>query len=316
MGGAVPVVCPAPGNAGGSKMRLVIALGGNALLQRGEPQDMATQWRNVRQAARVLGEVIRAGHDIVLTHGNGPQVGLLAIQAAQCPLDILVAETQGQIGYMLQQALALECPHREVITLLTQTRVELDDSAFLHPTKYIGPVYQEAEANDLAARHGWMMAPEGKFWRRVVPSPMPQEIIEIDTIKHLINQNILVIASGGGGIPVIKHVGATIQIQGVEAVIDKDRTAALLAKSVDADALVILTDVAGVYRGESHTKANLIGEISAQEMALLAFPAGNMGPKVAAACEFVNTTGRMAMIGALSQLSELLRKEAGTHIRQ
>jgi carbamate kinase len=297
-------------------MRFVIALGGNALLQRGEPQDMATQWHNVRQAARLLGEVIRGGHDIVLTHGNGPQVGLLALQAAQCPLDILVAETQGQIGYMLQQALALECPHREVITLLTQTRVDLDDPAFFHPTKYIGPVYQQAEANDLAARHGWVMAQEGKLWRRVVSSPMPKEIIEINTIKHLIKQNILVIASGGGGIPVAKHAGSAIQIQGVEAVIDKDRTAALLAQSIDADALVILTDVAGVYRGESHTKANLIGEISVQEIASLAFPAGNMGPKVAAACEFVNATGRTAMIGALSQLSALLRKEVGTHIWQ
>lgn len=305
-------------------MRLVIALGGNALLQRDEPQDMVTQRRNIRQAARVLGEVIRDGHDIVLTHGNGPQVGLLALQAPQCPLDILVAESQGQIGYMLQQALAVECPSREVITLLTQTRVDLDDPAFLTPTKYIGPVYQKSESEDVSARYGWMMAQEGEFWRRVVPSPLPKEIIEIGTIKRLISQNILVIASGGGGIPVAKIPGQLDEMEGVEAVIDKDRTAALLAQSIEADALVILTDVAGVYlgdyrgnyRGNHAAESNLIKEISVQELAMHSFPAGNMGPKVAAACEFVHATGRVAMIGALSQLSEMLRKEAGTHIRQ
>jgi carbamate kinase len=298
-------------------MRLLVALGGNALLRRGEPAEAATQRENVRRAASALAGLARA-HELIVTHGNGPQVGLLALEAdaykavSPYPLDILGAESQGMIGYLLMQALESELGDGDVAVLLTQVIVDSADPAFKHPTKPIGPVYGEEEARRLADEHGWTIAPDGQYFRRVVPSPDPREIVELSSIKQLVGAGTLVVCAGGGGIPVI---ASGRRLRGVEAVIDKDLTAALLAESGYADRLLMLTDVPFVQRDWGGPLAREIKNATANELRRLRFAAGSMGPKVEAACRFVEHTGHEAAIGALDELDAVVRGEAGTRIR-
>lgn len=298
-------------------MLVVIALGGNALLRRGEPMEADLQRRNLAEAAAAIAEVAHE-HRVVVTHGNGPQVGLLALQAAAYgkvrpyPLDLLGAESEGLIGYMIEQELGTQLPDRDIATLLTQVVVDPDDPAFQHPSKPIGPVYGEAEARRLMEERRWMMAPDGDGFRRVVASPRPQAIIEIRTIRLLVGAGVLVVSAGGGGVPVA--IGADGAIRGVEAVIDKDRSAALLAGALGADALLILTDVDAVYSDFATPKARAIAHATPDQLAGLDFPAGSMGPKVEAACQFVTEGGAMAAIGAVADAAAMLRGAAGTVI--
>jgi carbamate kinase len=296
-------------------VRVVAALGGNALLRRGEPPEAATQRRHVAEAVRALAAL--AGTDeLVVTHGNGPQVGLLALQAAAYrdvlpyPLDVLGAESEGMIGYLLEQALRNELPGRPVATLLTQIVVDPKDQAFSRPSKPIGPVYSEADARRLAAERGWTIAPDGESFRRVVASPEPLQVVELEAIRLLVAAGVLVICAGGGGIPVIvDDAGALF---GVEAVIDKDLSAALLAQLLEADALLMLTDVAAVERGWGTSEAAPIRQATPAELRTLSFASGSMAPKVEAACRFVEAGGRLAAIGALDDAAAILRGEAGT----
>jgi len=296
---------------------VVIALGGNALLQRGEPVSAEHQRKNMRSAGESIANVAR-DHHVVLTHGNGPQVGLLALQEAsysdifQNPLDVLGAETEGMIGYLIEQELSNRLPGREILTLLTRVEVDAGDPAFQNPTKPIGPVFEPEEARRLAVERGWSLAPDGDGLRRVVPSPLPKEIIPAKIFRRLLVRGVLVICAGGGGIPVVwdEEKGW----MGVEAVIDKDRTASLLAQEVGADALVMLTDVPAVQVGFGTPDARDIRKTTPSELRELAdqFPAGSMGPKIQAAVEFVETTGGFAAIGSLNDAPAIVRQEAGT----
>ena len=302
-------------------MRVVVALGGNALLKRGEPLTAENQWANIQQAAAQLARVALA-HELILTHGNGPQVGLLALQAAAYadissvaayPLDLLGAESQGMIGYPLEQALANRLPpERSVVTLVTRTEVDANDPAFAHPTKPIGPVYTEQESQRLAAEKAWTMAPDGNHFRRVVASPMPLRILNLQAIAWLVEKGALVIAAGGGGIPVARNTEG--QMHGIEAVIDKDLCAALLAQALHADCLVIATDVAAIFENWGEPEQQPIGKISAQALSQKSFAAGSMGPKVQAACQFVQATGKRAAIGSLEQIEALVAGTVGTQI--
>jgi carbamate kinase len=297
-------------------MRLVVALGGNALLRRGEPAEAATQRAHVRDAASALA-ALAAEHELVITHGNGPQVGLLALETdaykavAPYPLDILGAESQGMIGYLLVQALAGELPVRELVALLTQVVVDHDDPAFSQPTKPIGPVYNEAEARRLAAAHAWTVARDGDHFRRVVPSPDPREIVELQSVARLLDAGAVVICAGGGGVPVVR---AGSHLKGVEAVIDKDLTAALLAEGLRADRLLMLTDVPSVVRDWDSPEAEPIPSATPAELRRLTFATGSMGPKVEAACRFVERSGGQAAIGALSELADVATGAAGTQV--
>ncbi|MGZ4601144.1 MAG: carbamate kinase [Oryzihumus sp.] len=297
-------------------MRIVAALGGNALLRRGEKPDAATQEANVDRAVHALAPLAH-DHELVLTHGNGPQVGVLAMQSASdphlttpYPFDVLGAQTQGMIGYWLLQALENALPGREVAALVTQTRVAADDPAFLKPTKFVGAVYSEAEARILAGARGWSIAPDGEQWRRVVPSPAPERIVETGLIARLLEANTVVVCAGGGGVPVVETPGG--ELQGIEAVVDKDATAALLAVAIDADFLLLLTDVAAVEVDYGLPQARPIRCATPGDLRALPFPAGSMGPKVEAACHFVEVTGRSAAIGALGDTKAILAGEAGT----
>ncbi len=298
-------------------MRIVIALGGNALLRRGEPPTATNQRRNVRVAAGALAPIARR-HDLVISHGNGPQVGLLALQGAAgkpdetYPLDILDAETEGMIGYLIEQELGNLLPDRRCATLLTQIEVDPDDPAFGHPDKPIGPVYSEIEAQKLAQERGWNMARDGAHFRRVVPSPAPQRIFELSVIELLVSQGVIVICAGGGGIPTVRREDGSLV--GVEAVIDKDLASALLARELKADALLMLTDVDAVYRDWGTPSARAIRRITPLALRELDFAPGSMGPKVRAACEFVEQTGGMAGIGQLSDALAILDGGAGTVI--
>lgn len=297
-------------------MRLVVALGGNALLRRGEPAEAETQRRNLSRVAAALA-ALAAGDELVVTHGNGPQVGLLALEAdafkavRPYPLDILGAESQGMIGYLLAQALSSELAEGRVAALLTQVVVDPDDPAFARPTKPIGPVYSEAEARELAARNGWTIAADGLFFRRVVPSPEPRRIIELPAILELLAAGAIVVCAGGGGVPV---VGTGGRLQGVEAVVDKDLTAALLAAEIRADRLVMLTDVPHVERRWGTEASSPIHDVEPAELRALSFAAGSMAPKVEAACRFVERTGKTAAIGALDQLERVVAGTAGTQV--
>lgn len=300
-------------------MRVVVALGGNALLRRGERLDAEVQQRNVVVAAAAIAEIARE-HQVVVTHGNGPQVGLLALESSAdpslsvpYPLDVLGAETEGMIGYLLERELRNQLPRAQVATLLTQTLVSLDDPAFANPTKFIGPVYPEADARRIADKRGWQVRPDGVGWRRVVPSPKPQEIVEAPTIGLLVECGVLVICAGGGGVPVAHTPPAGLA--GVEAVVDKDASAALLATTLGADALLLLTDVPTVQRGYGTPAAEPIRRITVAELRHEEFPAGSMGPKVEAACAFVEATGGIAGIGALADAADVLTGAAGTQIR-
>jgi carbamate kinase len=299
-------------------MRIVVALGGNALLERGEAPIAELQQKHVIATVEALAPLAR-DHDLVITHENGPQVGLLALESARdpdlphpYPFDALVAETQGMIGYFLLQTLENALPGQQIVGLNTQTLVAADDPAFENPTKFVGPIYDEGEAKKLAGRWGWQVRPDGQRWRRVVASPEPQGIIELATIKVLLAYGAVVICAGGGGIPVRRTADG--QLQGVEAVVDKDLTTALVAKSIAADALLLLTDVPAVQLDYGMPNARSIDRISASELERLQFPAGSMGPKVAAACRFVRGTRNVAAIGRLEDAAQLLVGKAGTTI--
>jgi carbamate kinase len=297
-------------------MRLVVAVGGNALLQRGEVPLAEIQERHVGTAVGAIAP-LSADHDLVVTHGNGPQVGLLANESAldpdlpgPYPLDVLGAESQGMIGYFFLQAFQNALPQRMVVNLICQTEVAADDPAFGHPTKFVGPVFTEAEAKRLAAARGWKIAPDGTSWRRVVPSPEPLSIVELPTIRTLLGHGAVVVCSGGGGIPVVRDADG--RLRGAEAVIDKDLAAALMARDLGADALVILTDVENVETGFGTDSPRPIGHTTPALLRAEHFPAGSMGPKVDAACRFVEATGHRAMIGRLDEAADLLRGACGT----
>jgi carbamate kinase len=298
--------------------RVIVALGGNALLRRGQPLNAEVQRKNIAIAARGLAQIMES-HEIVVTHGNGPQVGLLALQGeafdevANYPLDVLGAQTEGMIGYMLQEALRSEIPGHETVTLLTQVVVDPGDPAFRHPSKPVGPVYTEVRAKALAAERGWPVGPDGDYWRRVVPSPEPGRIVEIEAIRILVNHGATVICAGGGGIPVVE--GPDQSLRGVEAVIDKDLSAALLATELEADVLVMLTDVDGVMANSGESGQRRIPSTSPAELRRMKFEPGTMGPKVEAACRFVESTGGLAAIGALPDLAEILDGRAGSLVR-
>jgi carbamate kinase len=298
-------------------MLVVLALGGNALLKRGESHSAVAQRHNIHTAVTAVADVARQ-HQVVVTHGNGPQVGLLALQAAAYtpvppyPLDILGAESEGMIGYMLEQELRNQLPEQPSATLLTQTLVDCNDLAFTRPSKFVGPVYTQSEAEQLAHTRGWRFAPDGAALRRVVPSPEPQGILELSTIRLLVQHGVLVVCTGGGGIPVAQDARGALY--GVEAVIDKDRASALLAIQLQADCLVMLTDVQGVYTDWGTGSARRIRRTSALPLQDYAFASGSMGPKVEAACRFIYAGGAMAAIGALADAAAIVRGEAGTHI--
>jgi carbamate kinase len=299
-------------------MRIVAALGGNALLRRGEPMDAVTQRRNVGVAAAALAALAQE-HELIVTHGNGPQVGLLALQAdafpegGAYPLDVLGAESEGMIGYLLQQGLRNALPERDVATLLTQVVVDAADPAFHSPTKFIGPVYEERRARSLAAARAWTLRPDGRHWRRVVPSPEPRSIVELPTIRLLAEAGVLVVCTGGGGVPVVQDDRGALR--GVEAVVDKDLAAALLAIQLGADRLLLLTDVPAVATDWATPEERPIARATPAELRALGLPSGSMGPKVEAASRFVEGTARCAMIGALAEAAEVLDGSSGTRIQ-
>jgi len=301
-----------------ARRRIVIALGGNALLKRGEPMTVANQRENVRIAARAIAPVT-ADNDIVISHGNGPQVGLLALQAAasgqNTPLDVLGAETEGMIGYMIEQELGNLVPfERPFATMLTMVEVDPNDPAFQNPTKPIGPMYTQEQAEQLAKEKGWSVAQDGTGWRRVVPSPLPKRIFEMRPIKWLLEHNTVVICAGGGGIPTMYRPDGTLA--GAEVVIDKDRASAVLARELGADLFVMATDVPGVYADWGTSKHRLLRTTTPAELRALRFAAGSMGPKVEAAMAFVEETGQRAAIGSLEEIARIVAGEAGTIVER
>ena len=300
-------------------MLIVIALGGNALLKRGEPLTIENQRANTKIAAKSIAEVIAAGHKVIITHGNGPQVGLLALQGASYkpdeayPLDVLGAETEGMIGYLIEQELenALPAGH-QVAMLLTQIEVDPKDPAFKNPSKPVGPIYSKEEAESLAWNRGWTVAVDGENYRRVVPSPEPILIPDIYVIEILLKYNIIVICAGGGGIPIVRQAdGSSI---GIEAVIDKDKASALLAKKLGADMLLMLTDVDAVYKDWGTNNQSTISKTTAKQISQMSFANGSMGPKVEAACNFVNSSNSKAGIGTLKDALNIIEGRAGTLI--
>jgi carbamate kinase len=303
-------------------MRVVVALGGNALLKRGEPMTADVQRENVEIAARSLAPVALE-HELVLSHGNGPQVGLLALQSdaykevEAYPLDVLGAQTQGMIGYMIEQELGNLLPiEKPFASLLTMVEVDPNDPAFQNPTKFVGPIYEKYVAEKLAEEKGWSIKQDGEYWRRVVPSPMPRQIFEHRPIKWLLEQGTIVICAGGGGIPTMYEPGKENRLIGVEAVIDKDWCTALLARDVNADLYVMATDVDGVYLDWGTPDARKIDRTTPEELESYNFAAGSMGPKVAAACTFARSTGKRAAIGALADIEAMVTGEAGTIVEK
>jgi carbamate kinase len=297
-------------------VRVVAALGGNALLERGEPPDSDVQQAHIARAVRALAP-LAADHDLVITHGNGPQVGLLAMESARdtaltrpYPFDVLGAQTQGMIGYWLVQALQNALPGRLAGCLVCRTLVSADDPAFANPVKFVGPVYAEARARELAAEYGWQVRPDGTAWRRVVPSPEPAELLDLPLISELVRTGAIVVCAGGGGVPVTRDAAGFLR--GAEAVVDKDLTAALLARALHADALLLLTDVDCVQDQYGTQQARPIRLATPSVLRALQFPAGSMGPKIDAACRFVEATGAMAAIGRLDDAEALLYRKAGT----
>jgi carbamate kinase len=298
-------------------MRIVAALGGNALLERGEPPESSIQEAHIIKAVQALAP-LASGNDLVITHGNGPQVGMLALESAHdpsisrpYPFDVLGAQTQGMIGYWLVQALQNALPGRRVACLVSRTLVRWDDPAFVHPSKFVGPVYDEQRARALAASMHWEVRPDGSRWRRVVPSPEPDEVLDLAAVRILLDRGAIVVCSGGGGVPVVAGNGSG-PMRGVEAVVDKDLTASLLARQLDADALLLLTDVAAVEDGYGTPQARPIRRATPAELRARSFPAGSMGPKIEAVCRFVEATGKPAAIGRLTDARALLDGKAGT----
>jgi carbamate kinase len=301
-------------------VRILVALGGNALLKRGEPMTAEVQRANVRTAAKSLAPVAER-HQLVISHGNGPQVGLLALQSAAYteveayPLDLLGAQTEGMIGYLIEQELGNLLPAEvPFATLLTMIEVDADDPAFGEPTKFVGPIYSDKEAAALAADKGWTFKRDGEHLRRVVPSPQPKRIFEIRPIKWLLERGVLVICAGGGGIPTAWVPGQDRTLGGVEAVIDKDLASALLARELDADLFVMATDVDGVYAGWGSPDQRRIERATPEELRGQPFAAGSMGPKVDAAMRFVEATGKRAAIGALQDIDDIVDGGAGTTV--
>ncbi|MFC4909578.1 carbamate kinase [Actinomadura gamaensis] len=300
-------------------MRLVIALGGNALLRRTERPDARIQASHVREAVSSLAPLLDA-HEVLVAHGNGPQVGLLAVESAEdpqlaepYPLDVLGAETQGMIGYWLVRELRHARPRREVAGLLTEIVVDADDPAFDRPTKFVGRGYGERDAAGLRDERGWTLCPDGSAWRRVVPSPEPRDVPELPTLRRLLGDGCVVVAAGGGGTPVVMTPDGP---SGVEAVVDKDLTAALLAERLDADALLMLTDVSAVMRGFGTPRAAPVRRATPAELRALDLPAGSMAPKAEAACRFAeHRPGAFAAIGALSDAVALVDGRAGTRVQ-
>ena len=297
-------------------MRIVAALGGNALLRRGQKPDAEVQERNVAAAVAALAP-LATRHELVVTHGNGPQVGVLALQSASdpnlttpYPFDVLGAQTQGMIGYWLLQAMQNALPGRQVAAIINQTLVEADDPAFADPTKFVGEVYAEEQAKELARTRGWTVKRDGEYWRRVVGSPTPQRVVETRLIRLLLTSGAVVVCAGGGGVPVIRNEQGALD--GVEAVVDKDLTTSVLAESLDADVLLVLTDVAAVQHGFGTADSTPILRATPAAMRREEFPSGSMGPKVAAVCRFVELTGGVAAIGRLEDASDILRGLAGT----
>ena len=301
-------------------MRIVIALGGNALLRRSDPMTTEVQRRNVRIAAEAIAPLAEE-HSILIVHGNGPQVGLLSLQAEAYdgaepyPLDVLDAGTQGMIGYLIQQELRSELPpDRQVVTLLTMIVVDPSDAAFANPTKFVGPVYPQATADALAAKKGWTFRQDGHAWRRVVPSPEPRQVLEIEPITWLLERDAVVICAGGGGIPTMIPSTGPGELVGVEAVIDKDFASELVAEDVGADLLVMATDVDGVYLDWGTAEQRRLDSVTPGDLSRHGFAAGSMGPKVEAAARFVTKTGKRASIGALADIAEIVAGRAGTSV--
>ena len=304
-------------------MRIVVALGGNALLKRGEPLTAENQRANARVACKALAP-LALEHELVVSHGNGPQVGLLALQGAAYsevepyPLDLLGAQTEGMIGYVIQQELGNELPfEKRLASLLTLVEVDQADPAFADPTKPVGPVYDADEADRIAAEKGWVFKPDGSSFRRVVPSPLPQRIFGVEPVVWLLERGAVVICAGGGGIPVMytdEPAAAGRRLVGIEAVIDKDLASALLAKDLGAAALLIVTDVDAVYTGWGTPEQRAIRRATPEALAATEFAEGSMGPKVRAACAFVEESGGLAATGSIADTPALLRGEAGTTV--
>ncbi len=301
-------------------MRIVVALGGNALLKRGEPMTHDVQRANIQVAAQALAPVA-AQHQLVLAHGNGPQVGLLALQSSAYkeveayPLDVLGAQTEGMIGYMIEQELGNLLPFEvPFATILTMVEVDPADPAFQNPTKFVGPVYEKEEADRLKDEKGWVFKQDGAKWRRVVPSPLPKRIFELKPIKWLLEKNTVVICAGGGGIPTMYEAGRKRWLSGIEAVIDKDLASELLARELEADLLVIATDVDGIYLDWGKPEQRILTRVTPAELKSYKFPAGSMGPKVDAAIQFVEKTGKRAAIGSLKDIEKIVAGEAGTNV--
>jgi len=300
-------------------VRIVVALGGNALLRRGQPMTAANQRANVRIAAEALAP-IALEHELVVTHGNGPQVGLLALQGAAYhpddafPLDVLGAETEGLIGYLIEQELGNLLPFdKPLATLLTMVEVDPNDPAFSDPSKFVGPVYEKADAEALAASKGWVVKQDGDSWRRVVPSPDPKRIFELRPVRWLLEQGAVVIAAGGGGIPTM-YLPGTRTLVGVEAVVDKDRASALLAREIKADQFLVATEADAIYLDWATDNQRAIRRATPKALAEIGFAPGSMGPKVEAACAFVSDTGNPAIVGALDQIPALMAGDAGTAV--
>ena len=294
-------------------MRIVVALGGNALSKRGEALTAEGQRASIRVAAKSLAGLLDAGHEVVITHGNGPQVGYLALQGGPFPLDVLGAETDGMIGYVLQQELDnAYAPDAKYATLLTQIEVDPKDPAFRAPTKFIGPIYTQADAAKLSAERGWTIGIDGDHYRRTVPSPRPKRILELGVINLLLEQNVIVICAGGGGIPVVQKPGGTMI--GVEAVIDKDHASGFLARALNADVFLMLTDVEGVFANWGTPDQAIISHATPDALDSMSFPAGSMGPKVEAACNFARATGGFAAIGRLADCLALVAGTTGTRV--
>jgi len=299
-------------------MRIVVALGGNALLRRGEPMTADVQRKNVRIAAEALAPLV-AGNELVITHGNGPQVGHLALISSafnpQAPatLDVLGANTEGMIGYMIEQELGNLLPFEvPFATLLTMVEVDPKDPAFRNPTKFVGPVYEKNEADRLAAEKSWVFKQDGAKWRRVVPSPRPKQIFEIRPVRWLLEHKTVVICAGGGGIPTMYEPGSDRKLVGVEAVVDKDACTEILAREINADLFVMATDADAVFLDWGKPSQRGIHRANPEDLSRHEFPAGSMGPKVEAACQFAVTTGKTAAIGALADIGAIVRGDKGT----
>ncbi|MBN2404796.1 MAG: carbamate kinase [Coriobacteriia bacterium] len=303
-----------------TKQTIVVALGGNALLKRSDPMTAEAQRANVRVAAKALAPLAEE-YNLVLAHGNGPQVGLLALQAAAYtdvepyPLDVLGAQTQGMIAYMVEQELGNLLPfEKPLATVLTMTEVDAADPAFENPTKFVGPQYDKEAADLLAEKKGWIFKLDGEKWRRVVASPEPKQIFELDPIKWLVEKETVVICAGGGGIPTVYLPDGTRTLVGIEAVIDKDLAAELLARELGADIFIMATDAEGVYLNWGAPEQKLLGYVTPDELAAHEFAAGSMGPKVEAATRFVRATGNRAAIGRLEDITEIAAGLAGTNV--